>query len=68
MTRGTPRPPEPPKSSKSEPQQEMVPAEHSNGEHKHHLIPAARLVAGAVLTGLAGAYLLGRNKKQEDES
>jgi Fe-S oxidoreductase len=66
MTQGTPRPPEPPKSEKSQPSEETPPDEHGNGEHAHS---TGRLVANAsaVLAGLAGAYFLGRKKKQEGD-
>jgi FAD/FMN-containing dehydrogenase/Fe-S oxidoreductase len=64
MQHGTPRPPESPRSAKPERPREMIPAKHGDGEHRQpSQVPG--LVAGAVLTGLAGAYLLGRNKKPE---
>ncbi|HWC60614.1 MAG TPA: (Fe-S)-binding protein, partial [Verrucomicrobiae bacterium] len=67
MTKGTPRPPESPESSTPESQEETDATEHDRGEHKHLLKPAERVVTAAVLAGMTGAYLLGRNKKQDEE-
>ncbi|HWD91934.1 MAG TPA: FAD-binding and (Fe-S)-binding domain-containing protein [Verrucomicrobiae bacterium] len=68
MKQGTRRPPEPPKSKKPQPEEESVPEQHGDGEHQHEHA-AGNLVAsaGVVLAGLAGAYLLGRKKKQEGD-
>jgi len=57
MTEGTPRPRE---SAKNAPPKPPV-------EHEHEIEQGGRVVAGAVLAGLAGAYLLTRRKKHGEE-
>src|SRR6185437_11526970 len=65
---GTLRPPEAPKSSKPGRQKKMAPAGNGHGQEEPNLTREERFLVGAaaVVTGLAGAFLLGRNKKRED--
>jgi len=67
MTAGTPRPRE---SEKPPQSKTAVQDEHDgngDGEHEREVEKGGRVVAGAVLAGLAGAYLLTRKKKHDED-
>jgi FAD/FMN-containing dehydrogenase/Fe-S oxidoreductase len=67
MTEGTLRSREPAKPSAKSPQE--TPAAKGDGQHAHSEEDTGRLVAGAgaVLAGIAGAYLFRKRKHEEEE-
>ena len=66
MTDGTPRPREPLKASSPK---STTPQNEHDVDHQHQVEPGGGVLAGAgaVLAGLAGALLLTRKKKHDEE-
>jgi FAD/FMN-containing dehydrogenase/Fe-S oxidoreductase len=65
MTDGTPRPRE--SEKKPQPKTTIQHEHDGHADYEHESEQGGRVVAGAVLAGLAGAYLLTRKKKHDED-